>query len=69
MSEALAALSMAVGAAVSAIGEAVGQSENPEEAEEALRALFNFSVQSLLGSQVVALAGQTLQDFQPKGHM
>lgn len=66
VSEALAALSMAVGAAVKAIGEAVVESENPEdheEAEEALQALFNFAVLSFLGTQMVMAPGKTLRDF------
>lgn len=68
VSEALAALSMAVAAAVKAIGEAVAESENPEdheEAEEALQALFNFAVWSFLGTQMVMAPGKTLKDIQP----
>lgn len=66
VSEALAALSMAVGAAVKAIGEAVAESENPEdheEAEEALQALFNFAVWSFLGTQMVMAPEKSLKDL------
>lgn len=69
VSEALAALSMAVGAAVKAIEEAVAESENPEdheEAEEALQALFNFAVWSFLGAQMVMAPGTSLKDFLPR---
>lgn len=67
VSETLAALSMAVDAAIKAIGEAVAESENPEDheqAEEALQALFNFVVWSFLGTQMVMAPGTTLRDFQ-----
>lgn len=66
VSEALAALSMAVDAAVKAIGEAVAESENPEdheEAKEALQALLSFAVWSFLGTQMVMAPGRTLRDF------
>lgn len=65
--EALAALSMAVDGAVKAIGEAVAESENPEdheEAEEGLRALFNFAVWSFLGTQMVMAPEKSLKDLQ-----
>lgn len=64
--EALAALSMAVDGAVKAIGEAVAESENPEDHEEAeigLQALFNFAVWSFLGTQMVMAPGKSLKDF------
>ncbi|MGB4343391.1 MAG: hypothetical protein WBJ03_07235 [Moraxellaceae bacterium] len=70
MSEAVSAQSMVVDAAIKAIGEAVAESENPkdhEEAEEGPQALLASVVQPLLGSQMVVSPSKTLQNFQPSG--
>lgn len=69
VSEALAALSMAIAVAVRAIGEAIAESENPEdheEAEDALQELLRFAVWSFLGTQMLMAPGKTLKDVFPQ---
>lgn len=67
VSEALAALSMAIQSAFQELIEAMREFENPEdheEAEAAVQALLHFAVQTFLGTQMVASPGKTLKDFQ-----
>lgn len=72
VSEALAALSIAIGDHVKALMEVVEEFENPEDhegAHEALQALYTFAVQTFMGTQMVWSPGKTLKDFRPAaGH-
>ena len=68
VSEAMAALSMAIGRATRELIEVMQECENPEDHEEAegvLQSLFGFAVQTFLGKQMVASPGKTLRDFLP----
>lgn len=70
VSEALAALSMAIGDAFKALAAVMVEFDNPEDYEkgvEELQALFSFAVQSFIGTQMVMASGKTLRDFHSAG--